>query len=734
MIAKGWLFDLYVRDDVLVLWFRLTGGELLCLTDFFGYRFYAQGRPSALRALERTLGHSLRRTGWTERTEFWSGKTVPVFELEVRALQRLPEIQRRLADLTDSITFYNCDLAVPQYYGYERQVFPLAFCEFEWERNQLRGLRVLHSPWDPDAPIPPLKVVEVSLKDHPQIPLDRGNSLQVTYEDRVFELDGLAPAELLKEFNQLVTRLDPDCLLSQQGDGRIFPFLWRWSQKEKIPLALDRDPAPPLRRRVGEGRSYFTYGQIVYQGAAFPLYGRFHIDRNNSFFFTHGECGLEGTIFLARLTKIPVQTLARTSPGTAITSMQLDRAVQKGILIPWKKGRPEDFKSAWDLLVADKGGLVFQPPVGLRERVAEVDYASMYPTIMVRHNISPETMGCSCCPEPVVPESGANICRKRRGLVPETLEPILSLRAELKARAKAGHPRKAVYKAMQTGLKWVLVTCFGYLGYKNSRFGRIEAHEAITDFGREKLLLAKECVEARGFQVLHGLTDSLWFQGDHLTEEEVNILLEEIGENSGVSISLEGIYRWIVFLPSKVQPRRPVANRYFGAFLDGTLKTRGIASCRRDIPRFVREVQEDLLQQMARAEGRKDLEGQVPELLERLGDYATLLKNGRVHPRELVITRRFSRPLNQYKVDTQSALTLQQLEAEGLALHPGQRVAYLLRDGAAALPEERVVPAPFLTGEESYDRKKYLELLLKAGEELLISFGWNYQALQKRLL
>jgi DNA polymerase-2 len=194
------------------------------------------------------------------------------------------------------------------------------------------------------------------------------------------------------------------------------------------------------------------------------------------------------------------------------------------------------------------------------------------------------------------------------------------------------------------------------------------------------------------------------------------------------------MYRWIVFLPSKVQPRRPVANRYFGAFLDGTLKTRGIASCRRDIPPFIREVQEELLRQMAQAQDRKDLERQVPELLERLGDYAALLQNGRVHPQELVITRRFSRPLNQYKVDTQSAITLQQLETEGLTLHPGQKVAYLLRDGAAVLPEDRVVPAPFLTGQEPYDRKKYLELLLKAGEELLISFGWDYKTLQQRFL
>ena len=58
----------------------------------------------------------------------------------------------------------------------------------------------------------------------------------------------------------------------------------------------------------------------------------------------------------------------------------------------------------------------------------------------------------------------------------------------------------------------MLVTCFGYLGYKNARFGRIEAHEAVTAYGRDKLLRAKETFEAAGFTVLHGLTDCLWVQ------------------------------------------------------------------------------------------------------------------------------------------------------------------------------------------------------------------------------
>ncbi len=95
--------------------------------------------------------------------------------------------------------------------------------------------------------------------------------------------------------------------------------------------------------------------------------------------------------------------------------------------------------------------------------------------------------------------------------MPRTLKPILALREQLKARAKEVPPDEAVqYKERQTALKWMLVTCFGYLGYKNARFGRIEAHEAVTAHGRDKLLTAKEISEAAGYTVLHGLTDCLW--------------------------------------------------------------------------------------------------------------------------------------------------------------------------------------------------------------------------------
>jgi DNA polymerase II len=80
----------------------------------------------------------------------------------------------------------------------------------------------------------------------------------------------------------------------------------------------------------------------------------------------------------------------------------------------------------------DKGWLTYQPKVGAFEGVAEIDFASMYPSLMIVHNISPETVLCSCCDNRIVPEAGYNICARRRGLIPLTLAPLVERRRLLK--------------------------------------------------------------------------------------------------------------------------------------------------------------------------------------------------------------------------------------------------------------------------------------------------------------
>ncbi len=107
-----------------------------------------------------------------------------------------------------------------------------------------------------------------------------------------------------------------------------------------------------------------------------------------------------------------------------MSSLQFYNAMRNDILIPWKPTLTEHPKSLGDLLTADRGGLIFEPIIGVHENVAELDFVSLYPTIMFKKNISAETVICNCCSHSKlhVPELlNYHICEKRRGIVPISL-------------------------------------------------------------------------------------------------------------------------------------------------------------------------------------------------------------------------------------------------------------------------------------------------------------------------
>ena len=135
-----------------------------------------------------------------------------------------------------------------------------------------------------------------------------------------------------------------------------------------------------------------------------------------------------------------------------------------------------------------------------------------------------------------------------------------------------------IVDAKQNSLKWMLVTSFGYLGYRNAKFGRIESHESVTAFGREKLLTAKDFAEEKGFQLSHAITDCIFIhkkKNEKLDQKELENLCESITKETKVTMAIEGVYKWLVYPPSKIDPLLPVSTRYFGKFYNGEIKTRG---------------------------------------------------------------------------------------------------------------------------------------------------------------
>lgn len=713
---RGWVLDCYpdMDADRMVLWFKTPGGAVRVVDDMTPH-IYVHSSRERLDKLKNDLAMIGVKDAEREKRRISLGDDEKdVLAVPVREYASL----QSLAATIDSWgryrehSLYNVDLRMDQRYFLHKGLFAMGLAEID-------GLRSLDAWRRIDYPVPMLKGLELGVKvrgtgiptmDDPLISIS-ANSIT---------LDGPEDA-VLEEFMSLVREEDPDIIYTDKGDSFVLPYLQHRASLHGMSMELGRERG----ERTSRGKSYFTYGRIVYKPPAHKLRGRVHIDREAS--FTYGEAGLPGLIEMSRLSHIPLQDISRLSPGSAISAMQVNEAVRSGHLIRWKKNLPEGFKTAGALIACDRGGFIYEPRVGLHDDVWEVDFFSLYPSIMVRHNISPETLNCACCPRSplIVPEIGYRICEKRTGLIPRVLEPILNRRRVYKS--MKDDPRKgANYQLRAKALKWVLVTCFGYTGYRNARFGRIECHESITAYGRDILVRSAGIAESRGFEVLHGIVDSLWLHGGG----DIHRLCDEISAEFGIPLNIEGRYRWIVFLPS-VSTGVGALNRYYGLFDDGELKLRGIAARRRDAPAIVEELQQEMLQCLSQAGNAQEFIDTVPEALLVMDDYAAELRGGGVAAERLIVRKRISRRLEEHTRFNDPVAALRQLHDRGFELEPGQSVEYVILDSGSGRSWDRVRAAPFLA-DDGYDREKYVELVHRGAAELLSPFGWSFQRIRGR--
>ncbi len=717
----------------MTLWFLDEDGRPHHLRTEYHPAFYAAGSAGALEHLSRDLTRRRIAADLTPivRQELFSGAELPVTRVAVHRPLLFPAAVRRAAAIP-ALTLYTCDLSAAQLFLYESGFFPLGRYEVGAAGGLLRDATPLTRPEDMEYEPPPLLVMRMRLDGDPINPTHgwRGE-LEVAVPGEHVVLSGERPEDLCRSLNRMLARYDPDVLLTDWGDPFLIPRLLRLSALAGIPLAFSRDSHAGIG--VRRGRSYVTYGKTVYQAGAHILHGRWHLDLRNSFIYTESE--MAGLLEIARLARLPVQRLARTSTGTAISSMQLARAVQRDILVPWHKSEPEGFKTAAELLVTDKGGLTYQPLVGVYEGVGELDFSSMYPTIMARFNVSPETINCDCCAGAApVPEIGHTICQRRRGLVPQVLDHLLERREYYKRRKReSSGPMRSTYDQRQTALKWCLVTSFGYLGYRNARYGRIEAHESTTAYSREMLLRAKEVAEAQGYRMLHAIVDAMWLQkpgADHQAYERLALDIEGV---TNLPVAVEGVYGWVSFLPSKTHPGVGVPNRYLGVFQNGETKVRGIEVRRHDTPALIEEMQARMLQEMFAAPTIAALLSRLARVLAVLEETLVRLREGSVRPSELALTTTISQEVPEYRSNHPVAVAARSMAAAGIRLHPGEAIQYVITDADAKLVDERVRPLALLGADWVYDRERYAELILRAAETVLEPFGYTVERLREEV-
>ncbi|MEM3969973.1 MAG: DNA polymerase domain-containing protein [Fervidicoccaceae archaeon] len=280
-----------------------------------------------------------------------------------------------------------------------------------------------------------------------------------------------------------------------------------------------------------------------------------------------------GLIELSRISFTNLRDTARRSIGQILTEIEALEAFQRKMLIPKVRSGVGGWRSVEEMLRADNGGLVGLPRPGLYRNALQLDFSSLYPAIIAKFNISPETVERPGCSKKTIPLGSLHsVCLDRVGIVSQVLSKLVERRELLKATGKW------IDSEREKALKWIMVASFGYLGYRNARFGSVLAYESVVSISREIMRMAMSVASEMGYKVIHFIVDSLflWKSGDRIDYQEAQMLRKKIEAETGMKLKIEALYKYLVIPRTNNIAHSGAPNRYYGITDEGRLVIKGV--------------------------------------------------------------------------------------------------------------------------------------------------------------
>ncbi|WP_158228647.1 DNA-directed DNA polymerase [Halorubrum sp. C191] len=349
------------------------------------------------------------------------------------------------------------------------------------------------------------------------------------------------------------------------------------------------------------------------------------------------------------------------------------------------------------------GGLVLTPADGIEEWVGVVDLKSLYPSVIITWNISPETTHFYDDMEPgPVPQTidipwlpnadeadGGEFGHdaigfdtmwsdlSTEGLIPKYLRRLFPRRAKFKRLRDENDPEDelyGVYDRKQAAIKVVMNSFYGVMSNNYWRLGQYGLGDAVTSAARYALWMGKEIAEKRGYETIYGDTDSVLvslaepdedietaLDRGHELEAHINEgmdrcvaasnltgthpYLDADGELHGTDrhalvYEFEKLYRRFIQAGSK----KRYAGRIVwteGKRVDGDIDTTGFEAQRSDAPELTERAQPEVINRILAGESFDEVSAYIRGLIDDI-------EAGDIEPYEIALPSSLGQPLDDY--------------------------------------------------------------------------------------
>ncbi len=426
-------------------------------------------------------------------------------------------------------------------------------------------------------------------------------------------------------------------------------------------------------------------------------------------------------VLLARISKLPLDDITRSQVSAWIKNMMYFEHRRRGWLIPEK----EDIINAkgeatTKAIIKGKkylGAIVVDPVPGIFPNVYVIDFASLYPSIIKKWNLSYETVKCpdeSQKNNRPVPDLPHWVCYNRRGLTSTIIGILRDMRVYVYkklAKSTSNPALRQFYDVVQSALKVFINASYGVFGAETFQLYCPPVAELVTALGRFAMSMTLIKTIELGLVPLYGDTDSLFIWSPD--EGKLKELIEWVEETLGIDIDVDKVYKLVAMSGRK--------KNYIGILPDGSLDIKGMVGKKRNTPDFVKEAFNDVLKIISTMEKIGNVEEKLEEIRRKVKEYYDMLRRREIPLNKLAIRMSLNKPLEQYtKNKPQHVKAALQLKQLGINVGPGDIVHFVktrTKDGVKPVQLARI---------DEVDIDKYIEYLKTSLEQVLDALGISF--------
>ncbi|MAG22055.1 MAG: DNA polymerase [Candidatus Diapherotrites archaeon] len=728
------------------------------IETFFDKNFYPYFYT---RILDENTAEQIRDYEFSEGVKVKSVKTkhAGMLKVEFENVPNLLVARKEITALPEVAEIFEFDVPFAKRYLIDKQLEPMAGIKLTIDGNEVLETRIVEEKVEPTYAAFDIETLSPGRFSNPEKDpvlmisfYTKGKGTVLTTHKKLDGKKGIqvfgTEKEMIQGFLGLVEKEKIDVLVTYNGDNFDLPYLKDRAKTLGFKLAFYPTKEEPSVKKLGRdnavrlhGVQHFDAYQLLrflsrfgvvnlvkfgLEAVALSLFGeeKEKIDATEINEIWETGKGLEKlaqycnedseiahriavqyaplVVELGKLVKITMFDANRASASQLIEQLLMNKAFVEGKSVP---NKPTDQETHQRLMQTYKGGFVKEPVPGLHERLAVLDFSSLHPSIMISHNVSPETIDCGHkdCEANKAPNNHY-FCQKEEGFLSGILKELFEKRMGMKKllkEIKKDAPERLLMDARQHALKILMNSFYGYLGYARSRWFSRECAAAVTAWSRQYVNLVLDKAEKNGFEPLYGDTDSAFLimpQGKE--KEDVKKFVSEINADlPGVmNLELEGFFKRGIFVTKETG--EGAKKKYALIDYDHNLKIVGFEYVRRDWSKIAKDTQREVIRAVLE-KGKPDEAAQI------IMNAIEKLRSGKAEKQELVVLTQLKRALEKYESIGPHVSAARKAVAKGKDIEVGSVLSYIITRSGRTISDKAELEE--YVAEGNYDADYYIE-------------------------